>query len=157
MNPPRGVTAIGHSTQPLSENTRDTAAARSVCIPGFADAWVRAHVKFALRNHLKVRPARRRLSACVANAGARFSFQSSRLKGMTLRRTLAVCVATLIAGALAVARPGNAQQSQGPIAPKPGAPVQQPPEGTIRVRVALVRAPVVVVDSKGEPVLDLQQ
>ena len=35
--------------------------------------------------------------------------------------------------------------------------MQQAPEGTIRVRVALVRAPVVVIDSKGEPILDLQQ
>jgi len=49
------------------------------------------------------------------------------------------------------------QQTQGPIAPKPGAPVQQAPEGTIRVRVALVSAPVVVIDAKGEPVLNLQQ
>jgi VWFA-related protein len=55
------------------------------------------------------------------------------------------------------APPARAQQSQGPIAPKPGAPVQQAPEGTIRVRVALVRAPVVVIDGKGEPILDLQQ
>ena len=53
--------------------------------------------------------------------------------------------------------PRRAQQTQGPIAPKPGTPVQQPPEGTIRVRVALVSAPVVVVGAKGEPVLDLQQ
>jgi VWFA-related protein len=35
--------------------------------------------------------------------------------------------------------------------------VQQAPQGTIRVRVALVSAPVVVIDSKGESVLDLQQ
>src|SRR4029077_7985229 len=47
--------------------------------------------------------------------------------------------------------------TQGPITPQQGTPVQQPPEGTIRVRVALVRAPVVVIDSKGEPILDLQQ
>ncbi len=50
-----------------------------------------------------------------------------------------------------------AQETPGPIAPKPGTPIQQPPQGTIRVRVALVRAPVVVVDTKGEPVLDLAQ
>jgi len=49
------------------------------------------------------------------------------------------------------------QQSQGPIGPKPGTPVQQAPQGTIRVRVALVSAPVVVVGAKGEPILDLQQ
>jgi VWFA-related protein len=51
----------------------------------------------------------------------------------------------------------RSQQTQGPIAPKSGAPVQQAPEGTIRVRVALVSAPVVVIDAKGESVLDLQQ
>jgi VWFA-related protein len=51
----------------------------------------------------------------------------------------------------------RSQQTQGPIAPKPDKPVQQPPEGTIRVRVALVRAPAIVIDGKGEPVLDLQQ
>jgi VWFA-related protein len=55
------------------------------------------------------------------------------------------------------APPTRAQQTQGPIAPKPGTPVQQAPEGTIRVRVALVRAPVVVIDGKGEPILDLRQ
>ena len=55
------------------------------------------------------------------------------------------------------ATPATSQQAQGPIAPKPGTPVQQAPEGTIRIRVALVSAPVVVVGAKGEPVLDLQQ
>ena len=35
--------------------------------------------------------------------------------------------------------------------------MQQPPEGAIRVRVALVSAPVIVIGAKGEPVLDLQQ
>jgi VWFA-related protein len=41
--------------------------------------------------------------------------------------------------------------------PKPGAPIQQPPQGTFRVRVALVSTPVVVVNMKGEPILDLRQ
>src|ERR1019366_1648221 len=76
---------------------------------------------------------------------------------MTLRRTLGVCLATLAAGMVFAALSTRSQQTQGPIAPKPGAPVQQAPEGTIRVRVALVSAPVVVVDAKGEPILDLQQ
>jgi VWFA-related protein len=76
---------------------------------------------------------------------------------MTLRRTLAVGLATLAAGMVFAALPARAQQTQGPISPKPGTPVQQAPEGTIRVRVALVRAPVVVVGAKDEPVLDLQQ
>jgi VWFA-related protein len=76
---------------------------------------------------------------------------------MTLRRTLAVCLTMLAAGLLSAAPRARAPQSQGPIAPKPGAPVQQPPDGTFRVRVALVRAPVVVIDGKSEPVLDLAQ
>jgi VWFA-related protein len=77
---------------------------------------------------------------------------------MTLRRTIGYCLATLAAAAILFAVPrARANQAQGPITPKPDAPVQQPPQGTIRVRVALVRAPVVVTDSKGEPVLDLAQ
>jgi len=36
-------------------------------------------------------------------------------------------------------------------------PVQQAPGGRIRVRVALVSTPVVVVGAKGEPILDLRQ
>ena len=76
---------------------------------------------------------------------------------MTLRRTLAVYLATLAAGIVFAVLPARAEQTQGPIAPKPGTPVQQAPEGTIRVRVALVTAPVVVVGAKGEPILDLQQ
>src|ERR1700686_5325475 len=76
---------------------------------------------------------------------------------MTSRRTLGICLATLAAGMVFAALSARSQQTQGPIAPKPGTPVQQAPEGTIRVRVALVRAPVVVVGAKDEPVLDLQQ
>jgi VWFA-related protein len=51
----------------------------------------------------------------------------------------------------------RAQETQGPITPKPGATIQKPPEGVIRVRVALVNAPVTVRDSKKELVLDLQK
>ena len=77
---------------------------------------------------------------------------------MTSRRITEYCLATLAVAALLVAPVGlRAQETPGPIAPKPGRPVQQPPQGTIRVRVALVRAPVVVVDGKGEPVIDLAQ
>ena len=76
---------------------------------------------------------------------------------MTLRRLLAIGLTMLTAGLMLLARPPRAQQMQGPMTPRQGAPVQQPPEGTIRVRVALVRTPVVVIDSKGEPILDLQQ
>ncbi len=77
---------------------------------------------------------------------------------MTFRRTIANSLATLAAGMVfAAALAAHLQQTQGPIAPKPGTPVQQAPEGTIRVRVALVTAPVVVIGAKDEPVLDLQQ
>jgi VWFA-related protein len=70
---------------------------------------------------------------------------------------LAVSLAKLAAGIVFAAAPARPQQSQGPIAPKPDAPVQQSPQGAIRVRVDLVTAPVVVVGPKGEPVLDLRQ
>lgn len=53
--------------------------------------------------------------------------------------------------------PARAQGMQGPIAPKPGAPVQKAPESAIRVKVALVNAPVAVHDAKGELILDLKQ
>jgi VWFA-related protein len=76
---------------------------------------------------------------------------------MISRRTLAIWLTTLASGIFFAAPNALSQQAQGPIAPKPGAPVQQAPQGTIRVRVALVSAPVVVVGAKGEPVLDLQQ
>jgi VWFA-related protein len=76
---------------------------------------------------------------------------------MTSRRTFAICLMTLAAGMVFAAPYARSQQAQGPIAPKPGTAVQQAPQGTIRVRVALVSAPVVVVGAKGEPVLDLQQ
>ena len=76
---------------------------------------------------------------------------------MNLTRMLPLGLATLAAGIVFAVVPARAQQSQGPIPPKPGAPVQQPPQGTIRVRVALVSAPVIVIGAKGEPVLDLQQ
>ena len=76
---------------------------------------------------------------------------------MTLRRLLVICLTMLAAALLFVARQPRAQQTQGPVTPQQGAPIQQPPEGTIRVRVALVRTPVVVIDGKGEPILDLQQ
>jgi VWFA-related protein len=72
-------------------------------------------------------------------------------------RTSLVWHVSLIAILIFCATPFRAQQTQGPISPKPGTPVQQSPEGRIRVRVSLVNAPVVVVDAKGEPLLDLQQ
>jgi VWFA-related protein len=46
---------------------------------------------------------------------------------------------------------------EGPVEPKLGTHGQQPSEGTIHVRVALVSAPVVVTDASDEPVLDLEK
>ena len=76
---------------------------------------------------------------------------------MTLHRTLATCLAVLAATFALLVHAAQPQEAQGPIAPKPGATIQQPPEGTLRVRVALVNAPVVVIDPKGELVLDLEK
>ena len=76
---------------------------------------------------------------------------------MTPHRTLGTCVATLAAGMVFFAHSAQPQGTQGPIAPKPGTTIQQPPEGTLRVRVALVNTPVVVSDAKDELVLDLQK
>ena len=73
-------------------------------------------------------------------------------------------VTAIFAGfALLGANPALAQAPSGPIAPKPGQPIQRPPQGTpqkppdqsIRVRVNLVNTPVVVRDARGELVLDL--
>jgi len=51
----------------------------------------------------------------------------------------------------------HAQGAQGPMPPKPGITVQKAPDDAIRVKVALVNAPVAVSDDKGELILDLQQ
>src|SRR5258708_16405226 len=59
---------------------------------------------------------------------------------------------------LRFAAPGRAQATGGPIAPKPGTPVQQAPksdQGRIRVRVNLVSTPVTVRDGSGEMVVSL--
>lgn len=76
---------------------------------------------------------------------------------MTLSRVLAACLAVLGGWIASSVGPARAQGTQGPIAPKPGTTVQKAPEGTIRLKVALVNAPVAVHDAKGELVLDLEQ
>ncbi|HEY2645844.1 MAG TPA: VWA domain-containing protein [Candidatus Acidoferrales bacterium] len=74
---------------------------------------------------------------------------------MRLKRTLTVFLATLGAGMVFAA--ARAQQTQTPVAPKPDKPEPQSPQGTIRVRVALVSVPVVVIGPSGESVVDLQK
>jgi VWFA-related protein len=62
----------------------------------------------------------------------------------------------LVLGMLAMAGPVRAQAPTGPLPPKPGVPVQQPPESAIKVQVALVTTPVTVRDSRGEMVHSLE-
>jgi VWFA-related protein len=74
-----------------------------------------------------------------------------------LRRHFTAGLAVLAAWIAFSAAPACAQGTQGPIAPKPGTPIQKPPDGAIRVKVALVNAPVTVRDATGELVLDLEK
>jgi len=76
---------------------------------------------------------------------------------VTLGRALAAGIAGLTVLVALTATLVRAQGTQGPIAPKPGTTVQKPPENAIRVKVALVNAPVAVHDAKGELVLDLEK
>src|SRR5690348_17277840 len=48
-----------------------------------------------------------------------------------------------------------AQAPTGPLPPRPGAAVQQPPKNDIKVQVALVTTPVTVRDGRGEMVHNL--
>ncbi len=75
------------------------------------------------------------------------------MRSITLRCGILLAVFCCVAGAL------RAQAPEGPIAPKPGASIQQaPPEAQakLKVRVALVTTPVTVRDSKGSMVPDLE-
>src|SRR3977135_913635 len=76
---------------------------------------------------------------------------------MTLRRSCTTGLVVFVASILFSSKNARAQGTQGPIAPKPGTTVQKAPEGTIRVKVALVNAPAAVHDAKGELVMDLEQ
>ena len=50
----------------------------------------------------------------------------------------------------------HAQAPMGPLPPKPGVPVQQPPKNEIKVQVALVTTPVTVRDGRGEMIYNLK-
>jgi VWFA-related protein len=76
---------------------------------------------------------------------------------MMLRRCLIVGVVVLAASCSIVAIFAHAQGTQGPITPRTGAQAQQAPQGSIRVRVALVNTPVTVHDSNGDLVLNLKK
>ena len=66
-------------------------------------------------------------------------------------RTVGMLLALLLA-----TRAIRAQAPTGPLPPKPGAPIQQPPKNEIKVQVALVTTPVTVRDGRGEMVHDLE-
>jgi VWFA-related protein len=71
---------------------------------------------------------------------------TARATGMALLGLAGACTQT------------SAQAPQGPIAPKPGIVVQQPPpevEARLKVRVSLVNTPVTVRDDKGRMIHDL--
>ncbi len=75
-----------------------------------------------------------------------------------MRKPLITAVWT--AALLFVPASGFAQAPAGPLPPKPGAPIQQPPtekDQRIRVRAELVTTPVTVRDAAGELVLDLER
>ena len=74
-----------------------------------------------------------------------------------MRRSASVLL--LLLGSVFNAIPLGAQSPQGPIAPRPGTPVQQaPPEAQAKlvVRVSLVNTPVTVRDARGEMVANLE-
>jgi len=73
-----------------------------------------------------------------------------RIAGASLTLTLLLALADA---------PARAQAPSGPIAPKPGAEVQQPPKNTqakVKVQVALVNTPVTVRDGRGDMVHNLE-
>ena len=63
----------------------------------------------------------------------------------------------LVAAPVVSAGVARGQAPAGPLPPKPGAPIQQPQDRPIRVRVNLVNVPVTVRDNKGELTLALTQ
>lgn len=66
------------------------------------------------------------------------------------------CRAMGLLALLFAARAILAQAPTGPLPPKPGAPIQQPPKNEIKVQVALVTTPVTVRDGRGEMIHNLE-
>ena len=65
-------------------------------------------------------------------------------------------MAWLLLAAMCAARPLRAQAPTGPLPPRPGVEVQQPPKNVIKVQVALVTTPVTVRDREGNMVHNLE-
>jgi VWFA-related protein len=62
----------------------------------------------------------------------------------------------LLATMLLMATALLAQAPTGPLQPKPGVPIQQPPKNEIKVQVALVTTPVTVRDARGDMLHNLE-
>lgn len=85
------------------------------------------------------------------------------MKAIARGQRIKLIVASMAAFALFAGSHAFAQAPSGPMPPTPGQPIQKAPQApaqkpldqSIRVRVNLVNAPVVVRDAKGELVLDL--
>jgi VWFA-related protein len=76
---------------------------------------------------------------------------------MTVRAT-ARAAGLILLGLTGACGPASAQAPEGPMAPKPGSAVQQPPlesETRLKVRVSLVNTPVTVRDRSGQMIHDL--
>jgi len=76
---------------------------------------------------------------------------------MNVTRPFAASLTMFILWTVFVVAPAHAQGTNGPVAPKPGAPIQNNPDGAIRVKIAVVNAPVAVSGENGELILDLDK
>jgi VWFA-related protein len=76
---------------------------------------------------------------------------------MLIKRRLDPGIALLAAVTLCVPIPTRAQQTQGPVVTKPPESVQKQSDGSIRVKVQVVNAPVAVRDSKKIAIVDLKK
>src|SRR5258708_12508261 len=74
-------------------------------------------------------------------------------------RHIASAILTLTLEVAFAGAPARAQAPSGPLPPKPGTAVQQPPKDTqakVKVQVALVNTPVTVRNVRGDMVHDLE-
>jgi VWFA-related protein len=74
-------------------------------------------------------------------------------------RQYALLVVAALGALLGAPGASRAQAPEGPMAPRPGQPVQQAPPGTqakVKVQVSLVNMPVTVLNAKGDMVHDLE-
>jgi VWFA-related protein len=76
---------------------------------------------------------------------------------MLIKRRLVPGIAALVTLSLCIPILTRAQQTQGRVVPKPGESVQKESDGSIRVKVQVVNAPVAVLDTKNKVIRDLKK